>query len=125
MNIDIDEKEARVLLNALRMYRALLQEEAEELAALEATKTKRKTYPPPLDHCCCIDFPEKKPEIPYYRDDKFCIQLKDKLKMHQMQFPLDEHNINRQYGYDKKIGYEGAKWAETLASVGLPSDVEP
>jgi len=125
MQIDIDDKEARVLLTALRMYRAQIQEEAEELAAIEAARMKRKTYPPPLDHCCCIDFPAKKVEIPYYRDDKFCTQLRDKLKMHQMKFPLEEHSINRQYGYDKKIGYEGAKWAETLESVGIRSDVEP
>ena len=122
MQIDIDEKEARVLLVALHAYRSYLHNEAEELAAIEAAKVKRKTYPPPLDHCCCIDFPEKKVEIPYYRDDTFCTQLRDKLKIHQMQFPCEEHSINRQYGYDKKIGYEGAKWAETLESVGLPPE---
>lgn len=125
MNIDIDEKEVRVLLVALHTYRSYLHNEAEELAAIEVARVKRKTYPPPLDHYCCIDFPKKKPEIPYHRDDKFCIQLRDKLKMYQMQFLPEEHSINRQYGYDKKMGYEGAKWAETLQAVDLPPDVEP
>lgn len=97
MNIDIDEKEARVLLVALHAYRSYLHNEAEELAAIEAARVKRKTYPPPLDHCCCIDFPEKKVETPYYRDDEFCKQIRDKIRKHQMKFPLEEHSINRQY----------------------------
>lgn len=123
MNIDIDDKEARVLLNALRMYRAQIQEEAEELAEIEAAREERKHKSQPVLGCgCCIDFTEQKLKVPYYRDDKFCIQLRNKLKMHQMKFPLEEHSINMQYGYDKKIGYEGAKWAETLESVGLPPD---
>jgi hypothetical protein len=93
MNIDIDEKEARVLLVALHAYRSYLHNEAEELAAIEAVRA----YPPPLDHCCCIDFPEKKVEIPYYKDDKFCVQLRDKLKMHQMEFPLEGHKDYSKY----------------------------
>jgi hypothetical protein len=99
MNIDIDEKEARVLLVALHAYRSYLHNEAEELATIEAARAKRKTYPPPLDHWCCIDVPEKKVEIPYYRDDEFCGKIRDKLRQHQMMFPAaGEHETKPGYG---------------------------
>lgn len=107
MNIDIDEKEARVLLTALHAYRSYLHNEAEELAALDAARAEKKyygrasTYPPVLG-CGCIDFPEQKVKIPYYKDDEFCKQIRDKLKKHQMMFPLEEQKLFDQNWYDKR-----------------------
>lgn len=123
MQIDLDEKEAKTLLQCLRNSFYELKKENKEL--IEWEEHKKMKADKPQGFCCCIV--DETDTIGHIKskcavEEDYYKELRDKLKKFQMMFPCEEHSIYRQYGYDKKIGYEGAKWAEVLESGGLPSE---
>lgn len=112
MKIDLDDKETRVLLNALRMYLMHVRVENEELATIRQQRADK-----PQGFCCIENIPEKV-VIEFYKDENYCIALRDKLKKLQMQFPAEEHIESRKYDYGKDLGREKPWWEKPYKLFG-------
>ena len=107
MQIDLDLNEAKTLLTALRMYRLHIREEAEEMVKLAQDRRDRqarqKSRKPQPGCMCCFgeeETGEEKLAKKLQAEDKYCAELRDKLKMHQMKFPCEEHPKDRKYEWD-------------------------
>lgn len=86
MQININQREAYMLLNALRGYIMEVREENAELIELESSRQHRG---------CCIDggYGESAARLRGLlgEQEDFLVELRDKLKKHQMKFPCEEH----------------------------------
>ena len=115
MQIDLNQEETQVLLIALRIYKSLVQEQEENVAKIEEARRARLSKEPMY---CCLKFEESPQKVPPRRDDKFMVELRDKLKKFQMMFPCEDHNY-KQYSYGKNFGYEKAKWVQLKDGDGI------
>lgn len=84
MNIDLDEKELKILIYATSMYQVHMRETNKELAGMHKRRREEN-----LGGCCGWDIGEEK--IPFHHDDNYIALLRDKLKKQQMLFPIEEH----------------------------------
>ena len=135
MNIDLDDKELMVLVQAMSLYNNRVKELEEELAQFrkkkEEEEEKRREQPQKFGtgmFCCFPDSlsKEKKPEpSPFYKDYSFCKNLRNKLKQQQMMLPAEQHKEDKEYDYatgtvlNEKFGYnmqkEPSKWVRCLS----------
>lgn len=116
MQIDLDLNEAKVLLTALSMFRLHIKEEIEDITQLAKKQEERREAREQKSggHFCCLDFRETSEEEKFINklqnQNKFCANLRDKLKMHQMKFPCEEQPKDRKYMWDdenaKKLASE-------------------
>lgn len=83
MQININQEEAMVLLNALRGYLCDLRQSNEKL--LGEAHNRRGG--------CCDDGGAHIARVRHLcnEQEEFCVDLRDKLKKHQMKFPAEEH----------------------------------
>jgi hypothetical protein len=135
MNIDLDEKELRVLVQAMWLYNnrikeieqdlAQLKKEEEERAAKRKLACEQEGKHLSMNCYCCLGI-EKKPEpLPFYKDYSYCVDLRDKLKKQQMIFPAEQHKEDKEYDYvtgpilNEKFGHnqqrEKSKWVRCLS----------
>lgn len=89
MQINLNEKETKILVNALRGFLHNLQGANEQLLEFEAGRPQG----------CCHDGGESLAMLRRHcnEEEDFCRELRDKLKKHQMKFPLEEHKEQRQF----------------------------
>ncbi len=111
MKIELDEKETRVVLNALRMYLTHVRIENEELATIKQARADK-----PQGFCCIEGMPEKV-VLEFYKDENYCIALRDKFKKLQMQFPAEEHTFEK-YNYGKGMTREDPWWKKPYKLFG-------
>jgi len=85
MQININQREAYMLLNALRGYITEVRTSNGELVEIESSRCRHGG--------CCGDGGESLARLKsmLIEQEDFLVELRDKLKKHQMKFPAEEH----------------------------------